>query len=109
MRTMRFTSKDQPDLYAGYFFIANGGTVCKAEEVRLLAFDLNSTYAYYAKVQVTSASVKSGEEMVRASGSLLDELMGDVMLCLPDWVEVQQGRYPAHDGDDSQGSGAGAT
>lgn len=94
LRVMRFTQKDSPDLFAGYFFIANGGTVCEAEGVRLLAFDLNSTYAYYCKVQVTTGSVTNGDDMVRASASLLDELMGDVMLCLPDWVEVQRGAYP---------------
>ncbi|MFA6044408.1 MAG: exosortase-associated EpsI family protein [Phycisphaerales bacterium] len=98
LRTMRFVQKDGPDLFAGYFFIANGGTVAKAEEVRLLAFDLSSKYAYYAKVQVTTASVTSGEEMTKASASLLNELMGDIMTCLPDWVAVQQGDYvPAAD------------
>ena len=102
MRTMRFVQTGGPDLFAGYFFIANGGTVAKAEGVRLLAFDLNSTYAYYAKVQVTTASVKTGDEMARVSAGLLDELMGDIMVCVPDWVAVQQGEYPPRSDDQSK-------
>lgn len=104
LRTMRFVQKDGPDLFAGYFFIANGGTVAKAEEVRLLAFDLSSKYAYYAKVQVTTASVTNGEDMTKVSASLLDELIGDIMTCVPDWVAVQQGDYvPAADDDAEPG------
>jgi len=94
LRTMKFLDKGQNPVFAGYFFIANGGHVCLAEQVRLLAFDLNSTYAYYVKVQVTSDSVSSGEELARAASSLIGELLGDIMLCTPDWVEVERGEYP---------------
>ncbi len=107
LRTMRFLQKDGPEIFAGYFFIANGGAVAKAEEVRLLAFDLSSTYAYYAKVQVTTSTVANGEEMTRVSASLLDELMGDVMMCLPDWVAVQQGEYPPKDAGETDGHVSG--
>lgn len=94
LRTMKFLDKNSVPLYSGYFFIANGGTVCRAEEVRLLAFDLNTRYAYYLKVQVTSSDVKDGEELAGAASSLIGELLGDIMLCVPDWVEVEAGRYP---------------
>jgi hypothetical protein len=90
---MKFIANGK-DLYAGYFFVANGGCVARAEDVRLLAFDLRSTYAYYVKVQVTSQDVSSQEELAQAAASLLDELFGDLMLCTPDWVEVEAGRYP---------------
>jgi hypothetical protein len=82
------------DLYAGYFFIANGGAVARAEEVRLLAFDLHSRYAYYLKVQFTSGNVKSEDELAALAASFLDETFGDLMECVPDWVEVEAGNYP---------------
>lgn len=84
-----------PKLYAGYLFIANGGHVSSAEEVRLLAFDLKSDYAYYLKVQFTSRSVRSPEELAEQASSLMSELLPEVMRCVPDWVEVQAGNYPA--------------
>ena len=102
LRTMQFLANKSRPLYGGYFFIANGGTVSRAEGVRLLAFDLKTRYAYYCKVQFTSGSVQSGEELARYSASLLDEMLGELMLCLPDWVEVEAGRYPPQ-------HGAGAT
>lgn len=82
------------NIRAGYFFIANGGTVARAEDVRLLAFDLSTDYAFYLKVQFNSTTMGSDEELVSAAGSLLDDLLGDLMLCVPDWVKVQAGEYP---------------
>lgn len=82
-------------LFAGYFFIANGGVSPTAEGVRALAFDLTSDYAYYLKVQATSASVGSAEELAEAAGSLVGELLPEIMRCVPDWTEVDAGRYPA--------------
>ncbi len=94
LRTWRFVQKDRT-VYSGYFFIANGGHVSRAEDVRLLAFDLKSEYAYYLKVQVTGVqNVRSGDDLARATGSLLDELLGEIMLAVPDWVEVQTGKWP---------------
>lgn len=81
-------------VYAGYFFIANGETVSSAEGVRLLAFDLQNAYAYYLKVQFSSADVASAEELGREAGSLLGELLPALMRSVPDWVEVEAGRYP---------------
>lgn len=95
LRTMKFLDGETP-VYAGYFFVANGGTVCLAEEVRLLAFDLTSYYAYYMKIQVTSIEgISSGEELALYGQSLVGELLGDLMLCTPDWVAVERGEYPA--------------
>lgn len=94
LNVMEFVGKEGKPLYAGYFFIANGGTVAKAEGVRLLAFDLTSTYAYYCKVQFTSSSFSNPEDFVNASSKLLDELLPEIVRCLPDWVEVEQGTYP---------------
>jgi hypothetical protein len=96
-------------LVAGYFFIANGGTVASANDVRTLAFDLQSDYAYYLKVQVTSAQVKSKEELALLAGSLVGELMPEIMRCVPDWVEVQRGNYPEDNPRRAEASQANAT
>jgi len=95
MRVNPYTHPKQKEkLYAGYFFIANGGHCDRAEDVRLLAFRLTDSYAYYLKVQVSSQTVQSEEEFARMSGSLVGELLPDIMRCVPDWVEVLRGEYP---------------
>jgi hypothetical protein len=81
-------------MYAGYFFIANGGWCSSAEEVRLLAFDLRNDYAYYLKVQFSSSLVSSPEELAQAAASFLDDQFGEIMTCVPDWAEVQRGDWP---------------
>lgn len=80
-------------MYSGYFFIANGGHTPSANQVRLLSFKLDETYAYYLKVQVTG-SAESPEDFASGASSLLGELMGDIMMTVPDWVRVKTGRYP---------------
>lgn len=95
MRTMKFLTPDGEAFYSGYFFIANGGTVSRAEGVRLLAFNLDDYYAYYLKLQFTGSGIENGEELAEAASALMDELFPDVMLCVPDWVAVESGEYPA--------------
>lgn len=96
MTVTPFKDPEGRRFFAGYFFIANGGHVSSAEEVRLLAFDLKSDYAYYLKVQFTSSTVGSAEELAAEASSLLGELLPEIMRCVPDWVEVESGRYPAN-------------
>jgi hypothetical protein len=81
-------------VFAGYFFLANGGIATSANDVRGLAFDPQTTYAYYTKVQFTSWEVDSSEELGMVAGSLLDELLPQIMRRVPDWIEVMEGRYP---------------
>jgi hypothetical protein len=95
MMVSEFRAAGDRAMHAGYFFVANGGTVASAEGVRTLAFDLTSDYAYYLKVQTTSASVGSKEALMSASASLIGELMAEIMRCVPDWIEVETGNYPA--------------
>ena len=95
IRTSKYLSQGGRELFAGYFFVANGGVAASAEEVRFLAFDLRNDYAFYLKVQFNSQTVSSYDEFAAVSSSLLSELLPDLMLCVPDWVEVQNGRYPA--------------
>ncbi|MFM9957386.1 MAG: hypothetical protein ACKVZJ_04885 [Phycisphaerales bacterium] len=80
--------------YAGYFFIANGGVVASANGVRLLAFRLQDDYAYYLKVQFTSTDAESEEGLGVLAGELLNNMLPELALRVPDWVEVQAGRYP---------------
>jgi hypothetical protein len=94
------------EMHAGYFFIANGGIARTAEAVRGLAFDRRSEYAYYLKVQVTSMQARTPEELGAKAQELLSELLPDIMLCVPDWVEVQRGTYP---GGDGAGAGSGGS
>jgi Protein of unknown function (DUF3485) len=86
--------KDGSKLYAGYFFIANGGTKANANDVRQLAFNLDDDYAYFLKIQVTGRTFDTFDEFAQSSGELLGELIGEIMRCVPDWIEVQSGDYP---------------
>jgi len=74
--------------------------VPRAEGVRTLAFDLRSDYAYYLKVQFTSGAVSSSEELARQAGDLLEDLLPEIMRCVPDWIEVELGRYPPERDDE---------
>ncbi|MBX3366520.1 MAG: exosortase-associated EpsI family protein [Phycisphaeraceae bacterium] len=105
MRIMGFDIPGGPRIYAGYFFIANGGHVPTAQDVRLLAFNLTDDYAYYMKVQCTSSTASSAEDLAAMSSELLSELIGEIMLCVPDWVDVQTGRYPADNPKRNQAAG----
>ena len=81
--------------FAGYFFIANGGLTSSAQNVRLLSFDLRSDYACYLKVQLTATHIKGPEELAAIAASILDEILPDIMLVVPDWTDVIRGDYPA--------------
>lgn len=80
--------------FAGYFFIANGGVVSSANAVRLLAFRLQDDYAYYLKVQFTCQDIESEEQLGVMAGRMLNALLPDLALRVPDWVEVEAGMYP---------------
>jgi hypothetical protein len=105
LRISKFAGSRGAPLYAGYFFVANGGWVSSAEEVRFLAFDLKADYAYYLKVQVGSTEVSSETELAALAGVLLDDLFGEIMTCVPDWARVQKGLWPADNPKAAQTSG----
>lgn len=95
IRVSEFTNQSgRGQMFVGYFFITNGGIAASAEDVRARSFDLQQDYAYYLKVQFTSASVTSADELTTLAGSMLDELYGEIMRVVPDWIEVRAGRYP---------------
>ncbi len=94
LRVTEYPVSDDAKLFAGYFFVANGGHTDSANGVRLLAFQLKDDYAYYLKIQFNSSSVDSADELAELSSQLLDELFGNILLCVPDWIDVQTGAYP---------------
>jgi len=94
MRCSEFSLGNGQKIYAGYFFIANGGTKANANEVRTLAFNLSDDYAYYLKVQLNCVTADSMDEFVEYAGQFMGDLIGELMRCTPDWVEVQRGNYP---------------
>lgn len=93
LRTTEFQHPSRPDdhIFAGFFFIANGQATPSPYQVRALAFDKTDKYAYYCKVQfqMVGQGDFEAEEYVAEVSDLLDELLREVMRCLPDWPEVQ--------------------
>ncbi|XAM01208.1 exosortase/archaeosortase family protein [Phycisphaeraceae bacterium D3-23] len=82
---------------AAYFFVANGDYMASSHQVRF-SFDLRDRYAYYCKVEVRFPGVNDPEELRLLTEDFLSDLMPEVMAILPDWTEVQAGRYPEPDG-----------
>lgn len=94
LNVTRFSDQTGASLLAGYFFIANGAVAPRAEHVRLLAFRNSDVYAYYAKVQFTSPTVDTPEELAEIAASFLNEMLPDIMVRTPDWVEVIERQSP---------------
>ena len=95
MNVTRFQDNNGNKVHAGYFFVANGKTAPRAEDVRGLAFSREATHAYYMKVQFTSSDVADGEELAGLAARFLNESFPDLMRRTPDWVDVAEGRHPA--------------
>ncbi len=88
-------------VYVGYFFIANGKTMASANRVREEAFNLREDYAYYLKIQLTVGGVSSTEEFMEVARDLTQELLPEIMRCVPDWSEVEAGIYEHPGGTDA--------
>ena len=97
LRVSEYKDPNGNAMLAGYFFIANGTVVSSADEVRLQAFHLQADYAYYAKIQFMTASVETPEELVALVADYLDEMLPEIMRCMPDWIEVEGGNVPDDD------------
>ncbi len=93
LRTSEFLGGEHLDqrIFAGYFFIANGQTTPSPEGVRRFAFDLSTEYAYYAKIQFTMFVSEDAtlEDFAATVADLANELLPELMWCLPDWAEVE--------------------
>ncbi len=77
-----------------YFFVANGKYLASPLDVRLEGFNLRDRYAYYFKVQAEALGVSDPEVASERVEALLTDLMPQILATLPDWSEVQAGRYP---------------
>jgi len=97
LRVTRYRTPNGQAVYAGYFFLANGWALYDRNQVRLLAFSPTTDYAYYAKVQFTSAMVDSAEELGELAGAFLNSMLPEIMRRVPDWVRVIEGTYPPKD------------
>jgi len=91
----RFIGDDGAAVYAGYFFIANGAIAPRAGDIRGLAFNPKERFAYYAKVQITSADVSSPEELAALAADFLNEMLPEIVRRTPDWISVLEGAHPA--------------
>jgi hypothetical protein len=109
--------KTQAVSIIGHFFIANNRLTPSANNVRELAFRLTDDYAYYVKVQVSvtvgmagdgrERRVAKAEDLARIAGGpggFVSEVLPEVMLCLPDWIELERASRAAH----AAGAHAGA-
>jgi hypothetical protein len=55
---------------------------------------MKADYAYYMKVQFLGVGLDSAEELAAASADILNDLFPEIMRRAPDWIEVEEGRYP---------------
>lgn len=95
VRTSEFLDPARPEerIFAGYFFIANGRLTPTPGGVRMLAFNPREKYAYYCKLQfmMKGAADFEVDDFIDVMSDAMNELLGEIMLCLPDWAEVQDG------------------
>lgn len=104
MTASKYESHEGRGFFAGYFFVTNGRVVASAADVRPMAFRLKDDYAYYCKVQFTSPTVSSPEELAEVAGSMLDEMFPDIMRRMPDWVVVKtEGPWEPSSSDEGGG------
>ncbi|MEM1211710.1 MAG: exosortase/archaeosortase family protein [Planctomycetota bacterium] len=76
-----------------YFFVSNGEFAAGPAGVRRLSYDPTDLYAYYCKVEVQI--VMPGEEdATQTTNDFISHFLPEVMRILPDWREVEAGRYP---------------
>ena len=97
-------------MFAGYFFITNGWWTARSEEIRLLAFDPTDEYAYYTKIEFSMIG-DSDEDLdlfIERVSDMLNPLLPQLMRCLPDWSEVENGLYPVERHEDPETESAGA-
>lgn len=105
IRQVSFIAPHRSPFCEQYFFVANGQFRSNAMEVRSASFNLTDKFAYYCKVQVTPLKIENNRPVglsdrklaVQLTERFLSYALPEIMLCLPDWYEVQDGRYPLQD------------
>ena len=98
LRTTLFAdgSDSMRRMVGGYFFIANGRLTPSALSVRRLAYNFESTHAYFCKVQFNMQDFGSSldddqllELFANRVEGMLKDLLPEVMRILPDWPEYE--------------------
>lgn len=83
-------------MLGGYLFIANGSLTPSALAVRNLSFKLSDKYAYYCKVQFSARLSGEPEKVLpefdRMTTELMQNLLPQLMRCLPDWPAIESGQ-----------------
>lgn len=88
-----------------YFFAANGKFMPSPDDVRVDALDIRQRYSYYCKIEVGvfALNEKDAElqhrladptEALKVANDFLTSTMPEILACLPDWREVEQGLWP---------------
>jgi hypothetical protein len=80
-----------------YFFAANGKFLPTPDHVRFQGFSLTDEYSYYCKIEVGINLVGDKELARQRASDFLSDFLPQVMACLPDWVDVTEGRWPPND------------
>jgi hypothetical protein len=65
--------------------------------VRFQGFSLTDEYSYYCKIEVGINLVGDKELARQRASDFLSDFLPQVMACLPDWVDVTEGRWPPND------------
>lgn len=77
-----------------YFFSANGKFLSTPDLVRLNGFDPRDRHSYYCKVEVEPLGVGDALAAAVRVSEFLSTMLPEILACLPDWVDVQEGRWP---------------
>lgn len=77
-----------------YFFAANGKFLATPDHVRLHAINPSDRFSYYCKIEVGLPGIEDATAAAAAASRFLSVALPDIMACLPDWKDVQEGRYP---------------
>ncbi|WP_432799128.1 exosortase/archaeosortase family protein [Poriferisphaera sp. WC338] len=76
-----------------YFFAANGKFLASPNDVRFFGTSKEDLYAYYCKIEVRT-DIEDAEQAKARIEDFLSAYLPEVMACLPDWIDVTEGRYP---------------
>lgn len=77
-----------------YFFAANGKYLATPDLVRLHAINPSDRYSYYCKIEVGMPGIPDPDMAAAAAARFLSAALPDIMACLPDWKEIEEGTYP---------------
>lgn len=91
-----FHKPNQPNRKSNviYFFSANGKYLSTPQHVRLQGFDPTDIYSYYCKIELLIPDVSDWDKATERAEQFLSLALPEIMVCLPDWHEVKQGRLP---------------